>query len=110
MSVVVTAMMNGTRSHPFKMSLSKNRPDTMHELLRRGDKYVDTEEAFFITKGMKDRKEIESNKKKTWDELKPREDKGKQKMTHPGLNRPSIGKDAHNTPLHTSRTNTLMEI
>ncbi|KAL2471750.1 Uncharacterized protein Adt_39886 [Abeliophyllum distichum] len=62
---VVFAMMNRTRSHPFKMSLSKNPPDTMHELLRRGDKYVDAEEAFFITKGMKDRKEPESNKKRS---------------------------------------------
>ncbi|KAL2506856.1 Retrotransposon gag protein [Abeliophyllum distichum] len=36
MSAVVTAMMSGTRSRPFKMSLSKNPPDTMHELLKRG--------------------------------------------------------------------------
>ncbi|KAL2453442.1 Uncharacterized protein Adt_49058 [Abeliophyllum distichum] len=79
MSAVVTAMMNGTHSHPFKMSLSKNPPDTMHELLRRGDKYVDAEEAFFITKGMKDRKELESNKRKARDEPRPREDRGKQK-------------------------------
>ncbi|KAL2541753.1 Uncharacterized protein Adt_02731 [Abeliophyllum distichum] len=51
MSTVVTALMNGTCNHPFKMSLYKNPPNTMHELLRRGDKYVDAEEAFFITKG-----------------------------------------------------------
>ncbi|KAL2486106.1 Ribonuclease H [Abeliophyllum distichum] len=110
MSAVVTAMMNGTRSHPFKMSLSKNPPDTMHELLRRGDKYVDAEEAFFITKGMKDRKEPESNKRKARDEPRPREDRGKQKMIHPGPNRPSTGKEAHSTPLLTSRANILMEI
>ncbi|KAL2526905.1 Uncharacterized protein Adt_11959 [Abeliophyllum distichum] len=54
------------------MSLSKNPHDWMHELLRRGDKYGDTEEAFFNTKGMKDRKKPESNKKKTRDE--PRDD------------------------------------
>ncbi|KAL2455271.1 Uncharacterized protein Adt_47358 [Abeliophyllum distichum] len=77
MSVVVTAMMNGTHSHPFKMSLSKNPHDMMHELLRRGDKYGDTEEAFFNTKGMKDRKEPESNKRKTQDEPRSREDKSK---------------------------------
>ncbi|KAL2471928.1 Uncharacterized protein Adt_40064 [Abeliophyllum distichum] len=110
MSVVVTAMMNGTRSHPFKMSLSKNPPDTMHELLRRGDKYVDAEEAFFITKGMKDRKEPESNKRKARDEPRPREDRGKQKMIHPGPNRPSTGKEVHSTPLLTSRANILIEI
>ncbi|KAL2506122.1 Uncharacterized protein Adt_21743 [Abeliophyllum distichum] len=110
MSAVVTTMMNGTHSHPFKMSLSKNLPDTMHELLRRGDKYVDAEEAFFITKGMKDRKEPKSNKRKTRDELRPREDKDKQKMIHPGPNQPSVGKDAYSTPLHISRTNVLIEI
>ncbi|KAL2456919.1 Uncharacterized protein Adt_46565 [Abeliophyllum distichum] len=77
MSAVVTAMMNGTHSHPFKMSLSKNPHDMMHELLRRGDKYGDTEEAFFNTKGMKDRKEPESNKRKTRDEPRSREDKSK---------------------------------
>ncbi|KAL2471176.1 Retrotransposon gag protein [Abeliophyllum distichum] len=54
MSALVTAMMSVTRSRPFKMLLSKNPPDTMHELLRRGDKLVDTEEAYLISKYMKD--------------------------------------------------------
>ncbi|KAL2481348.1 Ribonuclease H [Abeliophyllum distichum] len=67
-SAVVTAMMSGTRSRLFKMSLSKNPPNTMHELLNRGEKYVDTEEAYLITKSMIDRSEPESNKRKTWDE------------------------------------------
>ncbi|KAL2534100.1 Uncharacterized protein Adt_07451 [Abeliophyllum distichum] len=62
MSAVVTAMMSGTQSRPFKMSLYKNSPDTMHELLRRGEKYVDAKEAYLITKSMKDRSEPESNK------------------------------------------------
>ncbi|KAL2480188.1 Ribonuclease H [Abeliophyllum distichum] len=44
----------------------------------RGDKSVDAEEAFFITKGMKDRKEPESNKRKIRDELRPREDKARK--------------------------------
>ncbi|KAL2453574.1 cysteine-rich RLK (RECEPTOR-like protein kinase) 8 [Abeliophyllum distichum] len=79
---IVTAMMSGTRSPPFKMSLSKNPLDTMHKLLKIGDKYVDAEEAYFITKGMKDRKEPESNKRKIRDEPKPRDDKGKWKMNH----------------------------
>ncbi|KAL2460458.1 Uncharacterized protein Adt_43878 [Abeliophyllum distichum] len=57
------------------MALSKNPPDMMHELLRRRDKYVDAEEAFFITKGMKDQNDFESNKRKTWDEPKLRDDK-----------------------------------
>ncbi|KAL2464913.1 Retrotransposon gag protein [Abeliophyllum distichum] len=50
MSVVVTAVMNETRNRPFKMLVSKNSPDTLHELLRREDKYVDAEEAFSLPK------------------------------------------------------------
>ncbi|KAL2526387.1 Uncharacterized protein Adt_11441 [Abeliophyllum distichum] len=63
MPAVVTAMMSGICNCPFKISLFKNPPDMMQELLRRGDKYVDHEEAFFITKSMKDRKELKSNKR-----------------------------------------------
>ncbi|KAL2471759.1 Uncharacterized protein Adt_39895 [Abeliophyllum distichum] len=79
MSTVVTDIMNGTRSHSFKMLLSKNPFDMMHELVRRGYKYVDADEAFFITEGIKDRKEPKSNKRKTQDKPKPkpRDDKGK---------------------------------
>ncbi|KAL2516898.1 Uncharacterized protein Adt_13145 [Abeliophyllum distichum] len=77
MSVVVTAMMNRNRSCPFKMSLSKNPLDTMHELLKRGDKYVDAEEAYLITKSMKDRTEHKSTKRKTQDEPEPRNNIGK---------------------------------
>ncbi|KAL2504324.1 Retrotransposon gag protein [Abeliophyllum distichum] len=69
MSTVVTAMMSGTRNHHFKMSLSKNSPNTMHELLRRGEKYVDAEEAYLITKDMKD--EHKFNKRKILGELEP---------------------------------------
>ncbi|KAL2541139.1 Retrotrans gag domain-containing protein [Abeliophyllum distichum] len=71
MSAVVTAMMSGTQSRPFKMSLSKNPPGTMHKLLKRGEKYVDAKEAYLITKSMKDRSKPESNKMKTWDEPEP---------------------------------------
>ncbi|KAL2506199.1 Retrotransposon gag protein [Abeliophyllum distichum] len=82
MHVVVTAMISKTRNRPFKMLLSKNSPNTMHELLSRGDNYVDVEEAFFITKGMKDRKETEYNKMKTRDKPKSQDDKGRKKMNH----------------------------
>ncbi|KAL2519039.1 Uncharacterized protein Adt_15286 [Abeliophyllum distichum] len=71
MSAIVTTMMSGTRSRHFKMSLSKNQSDTMHELLRKGDKYVDAEEAYLITEDMKDRKEPESNKINTRDKPEP---------------------------------------
>ncbi|KAL2456108.1 Retrotransposon gag protein [Abeliophyllum distichum] len=77
MSTVVTAMMSGTRNHHFKMSLSKNPPNTIHELRRRGEKYVDTEEAYLITKGMKDRSKPESNKRKIRDDLEPQNNRGK---------------------------------
>ncbi|KAL2539824.1 Ribonuclease H [Abeliophyllum distichum] len=50
MSTVVTDMMSGTRNRHFKMSLSKNPSNTMHELLRRREKYVDAEEVYLITK------------------------------------------------------------
>ncbi|KAL2505546.1 Uncharacterized protein Adt_21167 [Abeliophyllum distichum] len=69
MSTVVTAMMSGTRNRHFKISLSKNSPNTMHELLRRGEKYVDAEEAYLITKGMK--YEPKFNKRKILGELEP---------------------------------------
>ncbi|KAL2458505.1 Uncharacterized protein Adt_45905 [Abeliophyllum distichum] len=49
-SAVVTAMMSGTQSRPFKMSLYKNPPDTMHELLRRGEKYMDAEKHISLPK------------------------------------------------------------
>ncbi|KAL2480055.1 Retrotransposon gag protein [Abeliophyllum distichum] len=77
MSTVVTAMMSETQNRHFKISLSKNSQNTMHELLRRGEKYVDAEEAYFITKGMKDRSEPESNKRKILGELEPQNNRGK---------------------------------
>ncbi|KAL2532866.1 Uncharacterized protein Adt_06217 [Abeliophyllum distichum] len=82
MSAVVIAMISGSRSRPFKISLSKNLPDTMHKLLKKGDKYVDAEKAYFNTKDMKVQKEPESNKWKTRDDPEPQDDKGKQKMNY----------------------------
>ncbi|KAL2472416.1 Uncharacterized protein Adt_40552 [Abeliophyllum distichum] len=77
MSTVVTAMMSETRNRHFKMSLSKNSSNTMHELHRRGEKYLDVEEAYLITKGMKDRSEPKSNKRKIPGELEPQNNRGK---------------------------------
>ncbi|KAL2480934.1 Retrotransposon gag protein [Abeliophyllum distichum] len=76
MSAVVTAMTSRTRSHPFKMLLSKNSSNTMHELLKKENKYVDVEKIYFITKGIKDRKKPKSNKRKTRDEPEPQDNKG----------------------------------
>ncbi|KAL2479322.1 Uncharacterized protein Adt_32288 [Abeliophyllum distichum] len=62
MSAVVTAIMNGTRNWSFKMSLSKNPPELMQELLRKGDKYVDAEETERVTKSLHEGRELETNK------------------------------------------------
>ncbi|KAL2498829.1 Uncharacterized protein Adt_24379 [Abeliophyllum distichum] len=77
MSTVVTAIMSGTRNRYFKMSLSKNLPDTMHELLMRGEKYVDAEEAYLISKGMKNRSKPESTKRNIPGELEPQDNRDK---------------------------------
>ncbi|KAL2479274.1 Uncharacterized protein Adt_32240 [Abeliophyllum distichum] len=75
MSTVVTAIMNMTRNQSFKMSLSKNPPDSMQELLRNGDKYVDTEEAEKVTKSLREGRELETNKRKSHDNQHAKDDK-----------------------------------
>ncbi|KAL2491611.1 Uncharacterized protein Adt_27239 [Abeliophyllum distichum] len=75
MCTIVTAMISGTRNRHFKMSLSKNPSNTMHELLRRREKYVDADEAYLITKGMKD--EPKSNKRKIPGEFELQNNRGK---------------------------------
>ncbi|KAL2504364.1 hypothetical protein Adt_19985 [Abeliophyllum distichum] len=56
MSDVVTAMMSGTQSRSFKMSLSKNPSDTMNELLRREEKQSNFDSnSIFFTKKLKTR-------------------------------------------------------
>ncbi|KAL2512446.1 Uncharacterized protein Adt_18046 [Abeliophyllum distichum] len=79
MSAIVTAIMNGTWNRSFKMSLSKNPPESMQELLRKGDKYVDAEEAERVTKSLHEGREPETNKRKSHDTQRVRDDKGKQK-------------------------------
>ncbi|CAI9753656.1 unnamed protein product [Fraxinus pennsylvanica] len=67
MSAVVTMLMNGTQNRAFKMSLSKNPPESMHDLLKKGDKYVDTEEAENVTKNLREGWETGSHKRKLSD-------------------------------------------
>ncbi|KAL2485521.1 Retrotransposon gag protein [Abeliophyllum distichum] len=62
MSVVVTTIMNETWNRSFKMFLSKNPPESMHEILRKGDKYVDAEEAGRMTKSLHDGRDSKTNK------------------------------------------------
>ncbi|KAL2466252.1 Uncharacterized protein Adt_42103 [Abeliophyllum distichum] len=88
MSAVVTAIMNGTRNRSFKMSLSKNPPESMQELLRKWDKYVDAEEAERVTKSLHEGREPENNKRKSHDNQRVRDDKGNRKSglaTKPSL-------------------------
>ncbi|XP_022858608.1 uncharacterized protein LOC111379468 [Olea europaea var. sylvestris] len=116
MSAVVTALMNGTRNRAFKMSLSKNPPESMHDILKKGDKYVDTEEAEKVTKNLRDGRETEANKRKTYDEQK-HNDKNKQKSecTSKGYVQDRSVRQKREevktpTPLNIPRTKLLMEI
>ncbi|KAL2486663.1 Uncharacterized protein Adt_31419 [Abeliophyllum distichum] len=65
MSPVVTTIINGTQTRSFKMSLSKNPPESMQELLRKGDKYIDTDEAQRVTKSLHEGRESETYKRKS---------------------------------------------
>ncbi|XP_022856078.1 uncharacterized protein LOC111377245 [Olea europaea var. sylvestris] len=78
MSTVVTALMNGTRNRAFKMSVSKNPPELIHDLLKKGDKYFDAEEAEKVTKNLRDGWETKAHKRNTNDERR-HADKNKPK-------------------------------
>ncbi|XP_022888976.1 uncharacterized protein LOC111404395 [Olea europaea var. sylvestris] len=64
MSVIVTALMNGTRNLAFNMSLSKNPSELVNELLKKGDKYVDAEEAERVTRNLREGREPKTHKRK----------------------------------------------
>ncbi|XP_022869682.1 uncharacterized protein LOC111389058 [Olea europaea var. sylvestris] len=116
MSVVVTALMNGTRNRAFKMSLSKNPPESMHDLLKKGDKYVDAEEAEKITKKLRDGREAEVHKRKTYDEQRHTDkNKPKNERINKGYAQDRTVKQKREkvrtpTPLNIPRTKLLMEI
>ncbi|KAL2484876.1 Retrotrans gag domain-containing protein [Abeliophyllum distichum] len=50
MPSVVTALLSGLRNHSFRASLSKKPPESMTELLRRGEEYIDQEEVLKSTR------------------------------------------------------------
>ncbi|KAL2461879.1 Uncharacterized protein Adt_45299 [Abeliophyllum distichum] len=77
MSAVVTTIMNGTQNRSFKMSLSKNSPESIQELLRKGDIYIDAEEAERVTKSLHEGGEPETNKRKFHNNQRVRDDKEK---------------------------------
>ncbi|KAL2526515.1 Uncharacterized protein Adt_11569 [Abeliophyllum distichum] len=53
-SSVVTALLSGLRNHTFRASLSKRPPESMTELLRREEEYIDQEEVMKATKTDRD--------------------------------------------------------
>ncbi|XP_022868112.1 uncharacterized protein LOC111387761 [Olea europaea var. sylvestris] len=116
MSTVVTALMNGTRNRAFKMSLSKNPPKSMHDLLKKGDKYVDAEEAEKFTKNLREGWEVESHKRKAGDELRPankNRPRSEKIVKEAAQDRPARHKREESrafTPLNTPRAKLLMEI
>ncbi|XP_022854805.1 uncharacterized protein LOC111376108 [Olea europaea var. sylvestris] len=98
------------------MSLSKNTPESMHDLLKKGDKYVDAEKAEKVTKNLRDGWETEAHKRKTNDERR-HADKNKPKNEHMNKgythDRPIKQKGEEvqvPTPLNIPRTKLLMEI
>ncbi|KAL2491127.1 hypothetical protein Adt_26755 [Abeliophyllum distichum] len=66
MPSVITALLSGLRNHGFRVILSKKSPESMMELLRRGEEYVDQEEVLKATRG--DRDIYDSGSKKRRDE------------------------------------------
>ncbi|XP_022880800.1 uncharacterized protein LOC111398077 [Olea europaea var. sylvestris] len=116
MFAVVTALMNGTRNRAFKMSLSKNPPESMHDLLKKGDKYVDAEEAEKVTKNLRDGRETEAHKRKTCDEQGHNDkNKPKNERTSKGYAQDRSVRQKREevkipTPLNIPRTKLLMEI
>ncbi|XP_022899298.1 uncharacterized protein LOC111412593 [Olea europaea var. sylvestris] len=116
MSAVVTALMNGTRNRAFQMSLSKNPLESMHDLLKEGDKYVNAEEAKKVTKNFRDGWETKAHKRKTNDERR-HDDKNKSKneRMNKGYTQDRSVKQKREevqapTPLNVPRTKLLMEI
>ncbi|XP_022846498.1 uncharacterized protein LOC111369281 [Olea europaea var. sylvestris] len=112
----MTALMNGNRNRAFKMSLSENPPESMHDLLKKGDKYVDAEEAEKVTKNLKEGWEVESHKRKARDELRPANQNrpmSEQMVKKASQYRPARHKREESrafTPLNTPRAKLLVEI
>ncbi|XP_022891764.1 uncharacterized protein LOC111406607 [Olea europaea var. sylvestris] len=88
----------------------------MHDLLKKGDKYVDAEEAEKITKNLRDGRKAEVHKQKTYDEQKhTNKNKPKNERMNKGYaqDRPVRQKREEvktPTPLNIPRTKLLMEI
>ncbi|XP_022846207.1 uncharacterized protein LOC111368948 [Olea europaea var. sylvestris] len=98
------------------MSLSKNPPESMHDLLRKGDKYVDAEEVEKITKNLRDEREAEVHKRKTYDKQRHTDkNKPKNERINKGYAQDRPVKQKREevktpTPLSIPRTKLLMKI
>ncbi|XP_022860635.1 uncharacterized protein LOC111381125 [Olea europaea var. sylvestris] len=116
MSAVVTTLMNRTQNRTFKMSLSKNPSESMHDLLKKGDKYVDAEEVEKVTKNLRDGWEVESHKRKARDELRSTNKnrlRSEQMVKGAAKDRPARHKREESrafTPLNIPHAKLLMEI
>ncbi|KAL2497677.1 Uncharacterized protein Adt_23227 [Abeliophyllum distichum] len=64
MSSVITALLNGLRNQNFKASLSKKPPESMTELLRRCEEYIDQEEVMNATQYSRNEQERSSRKRR----------------------------------------------
>ncbi|XP_022864838.1 uncharacterized protein LOC111384748 [Olea europaea var. sylvestris] len=116
MSIVVTTLMNGTRNRAFKISLSKNPPESMHDLLKKRDKYVDAEEAGKVTKNHRDGWETKAHKRKAYGERRHTDkNKPKNERMNKGYAQDRSVKQKREeakapTPLNIPRTKLLIEI
>lgn len=116
MSAVVTALINGTRNRAFKMSLSKNPPESMHDLLKKGDKYFDAEEVKKVRKDLRNRWEVGSHKPKAGYKLRsanknrPKSEQMGKEATQDKQARQIWEESWAFTPLNTPRAKLLMEI
>lgn len=70
MSTLVIALMNGTGIEPLRCHSPKNQLESIYELLKKGDKYVDAREAKKVTKNNREGWELASYKRKSIDERK----------------------------------------
>ncbi|XP_022848856.1 uncharacterized protein LOC111371185 [Olea europaea var. sylvestris] len=88
----------------------------MHDLLKKGDKYVDVKEAENVTKNLRDGRETEAHKRKTCDEQRHNDkNKPKNECTSKGYAQDRSVRQKREevktpTPLNIPRTKLLMEI
>ncbi|XP_022883099.1 uncharacterized protein LOC111399839 [Olea europaea var. sylvestris] len=100
----------------MQMSLSKNPPKSMHDPLKKGDKYVNAEEAEKVTKNLRDGWETEAHKRKAYDEQRHTEkNKSKNERMNKGYAQDRLVKQKREeakapTPLNIPHTKLLMEI